>query len=120
MVNRPVCMVAFLVTSENDFQGPSFRSSLGWVPPSRPVLRIRFVSATAAARAGLGDSGDCCALALMALLPARTTPRIHRGEWDTATPVGYSLLAYWLLAIRCGYPLPVISRRLCAGEGQVG
>src|SRR3954470_23612713 len=110
MVKRPVCIVAFLVTSENDFQGPSFRSSLGWVPPSRPVLRIRFVSATAAARAGLGESGDCCALALMVLHPARTMPRIHRGEWDTATPVGYSLLANgcWLFAAdtRCQSSAP--------------
>jgi hypothetical protein len=44
------------------------------------------VSATAAARAGVGESGDCCALALMALHPARTAPRNHRAEWDTATP----------------------------------
>ena len=42
------------------------------------------VSATAAARAGAGDVGDCCALALMAPHPASTAPSNHRAEWDTA------------------------------------
>jgi hypothetical protein len=69
-----------LVTSEKDFQGPSW-GLFGWKETaSLEALVESAVSFRVAARAGLGEFAGCCAWALMAPHPARNTPRNHRAD----------------------------------------
>src|SRR3990170_2197471 len=97
----PLLTSAPLVTSENDFQGPSWRLFALRKTASVGALVGGAVSLSVAERAGLGESG-CCAWALMAPYPARNTPRNQRADWGTATPG-------WLLAIGYGLGATALS-----------